>query len=236
MSWDLQFISEDDFTNHVRLTIQKYGLRQESYDIERFNSNIVDPIKLVFDKTVYGSTWDETIKNEIIRQRDKSNNNEIGYFHQNFFKYINGCQVPDFGWDVIYKNPNGINLPNGETVHTIYIEMKNKHNTMNSSSSAKTYMRMQGKLLEERDCACFLVEAIAKHSQNEEWIVSIDGHRQTHPLIRRVSMDRFYEIVTGIPDAFYQICIALPKVIQKVVESSPDVIAPNDTVIDELRS
>ena len=28
-------------------------------------------------------------------------------------------------------------MPDGDIVHTIYVEMKNKHNTMNSASSAK---------------------------------------------------------------------------------------------------
>lgn len=88
MSWPLSFISESDFRNHVISTIEKYGEKLESYDVRRFNSNIVDPIKLIFDKMVYRSTWDEIVKNEIFRQRDKSNNNDIGYFHQRIFQYI----------------------------------------------------------------------------------------------------------------------------------------------------
>ena len=43
-----------------------------------FNKNIIDPIKMIFDKTVYQSTWEEIVSNEIFRQRDKSNNNDIG--------------------------------------------------------------------------------------------------------------------------------------------------------------
>lgn len=53
----------------------------------------IDPIKMVFDKIVYKYSWEEIIGNEIFRQRDKSSNNDIGYFHQNFFKYIDGCEV-----------------------------------------------------------------------------------------------------------------------------------------------
>lgn len=34
-------------------TIEKYGEKLELFDIKRFNKNIVDPIKLIFDKTVY---------------------------------------------------------------------------------------------------------------------------------------------------------------------------------------
>jgi len=44
----------------------------------------------------------------------------------------------------------------------IYVEMKNKHNTMNSSSSQKIYMRMQNKILENPKAVCMLVEVIAK--------------------------------------------------------------------------
>ena len=52
-SWGLNFISEDNFKKHVAATIEKYGEKLESFDIKRFNKNIVDPIKLIFDKTVY---------------------------------------------------------------------------------------------------------------------------------------------------------------------------------------
>lgn len=76
MMWTLNFISEEDFTNHVKATIGKYGEKLESFDLKRFNKNIIDPIKLIFDKTVYHSTWDEIVSNEIFRQRDKSNNND----------------------------------------------------------------------------------------------------------------------------------------------------------------
>lgn len=88
MEWSLDFISEEDFKNHVRATIMKYGEKLESYDLKRFNSNLIDPIKLIFDKSVYRTSWEEIVNNEIFRQRDKSNNNDIGYFHQNIFSYF----------------------------------------------------------------------------------------------------------------------------------------------------
>ncbi len=233
--WNLSFISEQDFTKHVQLTIQQYGDKLNAFSLYKFNSNIVDPIKLIFDKTVYQLSWDEIIKNEIFRQRDKSNNNDIGYFHQRMFQYIAGCTVPKSGWDVIYKNNNGIILPNGDKVKTIYVEMKNKHNTMNSASAGKTYIKMQGQLLSDDDCACFLVEAIAKKSQNTTWAVSVDKTQQKHRRIRRVSMDEFYKLVTGQDDAFYQMCMVLPLVIENVVENAAPGSVPQDTVIDELK-
>ena len=238
--WPLSFISEEDFTNHVKATIGKYGEKLESFDLKRFNKNIIDPIKLIFDKTVYRSSWEEIVGNEIFRQRDKSNNNDIGYFHQRIFAYIANCRVPDNGteggWDVIYQNPDGIALPDGSVVHTVYVEMKNKHNTMNSASASKTFIKMQSQLLSDDDCACFLVEAIAQKSQNIKWETTVDKKKVGHKLIRRVSLDQFYALVTGQEDAFYQMCMVLPEVIQKAVDELDSTIVPHDTVLDELKT
>lgn len=45
--WQLNFISEQDFTDHVKATIGKYGEKLESFNLKRFNKNIIDPIKLI---------------------------------------------------------------------------------------------------------------------------------------------------------------------------------------------
>ena len=235
MAWNLSFITKEDFKKHVQATILKYGEKLESFDLKRFNNNLIDPIKLIFDKSVYKTSWEEIVNNEIFRQRDKSNNNDIGYFHQNMFSYFEGCEVPQAGWDVIYRNPNGIVMPDGDVVHTLYVEMKNKHNTMNSASSAKTYIKMQSQILDDDDCACLLVEAIAKRSQNIKWTTKVDGKNVQHRLIRRVSMDQFYAIVTGDENAFYKMCMALPETINEVVNEEGAVTVPQDTVIQELR-
>ena len=237
--WDITFITEEEFTQHVKETIEKYGDKLLPFDEERFNKNIIDPVKLIFDKSVYQSSWEETIGNEIFRQRDKSNNNDIGYFHQRMFSYIEHCRVPDNGkdggWDVIYSNPEGIELPEqAGRVQRIYVEMKNKHNTMNSASAAKTYIKMQNQLLKDDSCACFLVEVIAKNSQNIKWETSVDGAKVSHRLIRRVSIDEFYRIVTGQKDAFYKLCMALPKTISKVVEGEGSQLVPHDVVYEQL--
>ena len=240
MDWKLQFISQENLIRHVKATIDKYGEKLESFDIVRFNKNIIDPVKMIFDKTVYQSSWEEIIGNEIFRQRDKSNNNDIGYFHQRIFQYISGCHVPDNGteggWDVVFKKESGIDLPEGDKVGTIYVEMKNKHNTMNSSASGKTYIKMQNQLLNDDDCACFLVEAIAKKSQNIKWSTTVDGRSVSHRRIRRVSMDQFYALVTGQEDAFYQICMVLPSIISQVIaEGGDEVKVPHDSVYKELK-
>ncbi|WP_418969273.1 Eco47II family restriction endonuclease [Alloscardovia omnicolens] len=239
MHWNIDFISHEDFKNHVKATILHYGSKLKPYNVEKFNSNIVDPIKMVFDRAVYGESWQQIISNEIFRQRDKSNTNEIGYFHQRLFEYIENCHVPangqEGGWDVIYDTHIGYTVDEGNTVHKIYVEMKNKHNTMNSASSGKTYIKMQHQLLNDDDCACFLVEAIAKKSQNIVWETTVNGEKVSHRKIRRVSIDKFYEIVTGQSDAFYKICMALPAVVDEVLREEGGIAEKtHDTVYSQI--
>ena len=238
--WNISFITEEELKYHVYNTIVKYGEKLAPYNLKKFNKNIVDPIKLIFDKTVYNLSWDKLISNEIFRQRDKSNNNDIGYFHQRIFQYIANCHVPENGeeggWDVIYTNPNGVVMEDGTVIHTIYVEMKNKHNTMNSSAAGKTFIKMQNQLLNDDDCACFLVEAIAQKSQNIKWETTVDKRKVGHKLIRRVSLDQFYAIVTGEENAFYQICMILPQIIKDTINEMEDISTPNDIVIDELKA
>ena len=241
--WEIDFISKEDFKKHVRNTIDNYIGSFKPFSLKDFNKNIVDPVKLTFDKAFYGISWETLIENEITRQRDKTNNNYIGYFHQHIFKYIKRCSVPpngkEGGWDVIYKNPDGLYVGTGEDkkelVHTIYVEMKNKHNTMNSSSSEKSYKKMQQQLLDDDDCACFLVEAIASSSQDVKWEISFDKKKHSHNKIRRVSMDQFYAFVTGQSDAFFKICMVLPRIIKEVLAETKPVTFPKDSVFDELK-
>ena len=221
--YNLGFVSDKDIFNHVKATVLQY---RRTINLDEFNKNIIDPIKLTFDAKIYGQTIEETIQAECIRQIDKTNNNRIGYFHQNLFNLAgNGWEVPangaKGGFDIINDN-----------LH-IYVEMKNKHNTMNSSSSQKTYMKMQDKILSDDKAVCMLVEVIAKKSQQKNWTVSIDGRSFSHNRIQRVSLDKFYGIVFGDDEAFFRLCKALPTILDDVIKSDISVRLQN-TVYDEL--
>lgn len=218
-SYNLGFISDADIYAHVKATIESY---RREIDLEQFNQNIIDPIKMSFDCKVYGKTMEEAIQDECIRQIDKSNTNLIGYFHQRLFSYLgNGWEVPAKGFDVENKQKH------------IFAEMKNKHNTMNSSSSQKTYIKMQHKLLSDDQAVCYLVEVIARKSQDIPWVTTVDKVARKHNKIRRISIDKFYELVVGDPLAFYKLCVALPKIIDDVVAENKG-LTISSSVYDEL--
>ena len=99
--WNISFISEEDFQKNIKDTVLNYFGTMNSVDLNSFNSNIIDPIKLIFDMKVYGKTPESLINDEINRQIDKTNSNSIGYFNQYMFKYIQNCEVPTAN---IYKS------------------------------------------------------------------------------------------------------------------------------------
>ncbi|MBN2652637.1 MAG: Eco47II family restriction endonuclease [Spirochaetales bacterium] len=217
--YNLGFISDKDIYKHVKETVEQY---RYSISLSEFCQNIVDPIKLTFDSKIYGKNFNEIIESECIRQIDKTNSNKIGYFHQNIFKYFgNGWSVPKSGYDVVNLEKN------------IFVELKNKHNTMNSSSAQKTYMTMQNTILRNDKATCYLVEVIAKKSQDIVWVTSLNGSQFSHEKIRRISIDKFYDIVTGVPNSFRLLCEKLPIILDDVlVEFGGGKII--NTVYDEL--
>ncbi|MCF6344148.1 MAG: Eco47II family restriction endonuclease [Devosiaceae bacterium] len=220
--YNLGFISDEDIFEHVLNTVNKYRTSLNSINLKQFNKNLIDPIKLTFDAKTYDKNLPDVIKSEILRQIDKTNNNHIGYFHQNIFKYMgNGWEVPQSGYDIINLEKD------------IFVELKNKHNTMNSSSSQKTYIKMQNTILRNSNATCMLVEVIAKKSQNITWNISLDSEPFSNDNIRRVSIDKFYELVTGDAHAFKKLCEQLPIIISDTIKNL-DNLHEKNSVLEEL--
>jgi hypothetical protein len=164
---------------------------------------------------------------------------DIGRFHQRIFNYIEGCTVPKKGWDVVFKKDSGIILPDGSRVSTVYVEMKNKHNTTGKGSTYKKdlYKKMEKEISSDINCACFLVEVVAEEPKNIVWENpdknknrKIRGYKK----IRYMSIDEFYKLVTGQEDAFYQLCEALPCVIKRVMEGFEKPVVKKDSAFEEL--
>lgn len=122
--------------------------------LSEFKKNVIDPIKLTFDAHVYQRPIEKVIEDEVLRQLNKTNENLIGYFHQNMFRYFgNGWEVPALGvdgWDVENHQLN------------IFAEFKNKHNTMNANGAKSVHARMRGLVEGNTRAICYLVEVIAK--------------------------------------------------------------------------
>jgi len=224
-TYGLSFISDSDLVAHTLETVKQF---RTGMTLHEFNKNIVDPIKLTFDTHVYRRTVEQVIDAEVLRQLNKTNENLIGYFHQNIFRFVgNGWEVPqtgEDGWDVVNYEKN------------IFAELKSKHNTMNSSAANFVHSHMRGLVEGNSRATCYLVEVVAKASQDVPWRIGQSPLREDRQnRLRRISIDRFYEIVTGDENAFRDLCATLGRVIDDAIRELPAETAPN-TVLGELKS
>ena len=93
---------------------------------------------------------------------------------------------------------------------------------------------MQHHLLQKPNEFCYLVEVIAVRSQNVAWRISLDKTHCYDERIRRVSIDKFYEEITGDKYAFKKICDWLPIVIDDVLKEMTSLKLGKDMVLYEL--
>lgn len=93
---------------------------------------------------------------------------------------------------------------------------------------------MQNTILQDPYSTCYLVEVIAKDSQDIPWLCSVDKIPMKDDRIRRMSIDKFYALVTGETTSFKQLCQVLPIVIEDVVDGIIKESSKNNTVLSEL--
>ena len=139
-------------------------------------------------------------------------------FHRNLFGYVGrGWNAADVEFDVVNAGEH------------IYADLRNV-DRMTSEASRKIYIKMQHRLLRDRQAVCLLVDLFAETSQDLKWNMRVDGETISHERIRRVSIDKFYEIVFKDEKAFFTLCQALPANLR-----APDALSLGEDTIYPLR-
>ena len=201
-NYNLGFISDENIYNHVRETVTRYSA---SINLREFNKNIVDPIKLTFDAKVYGRTMEEVVASECIRQMDKSNNNHIGYFHQNLFRYAgNGWTVPPEGFDVVNEEQH------------IYACLLDNPKSLTKKKMNSLMIRCFDKQIHDKGAVCYIVNMNDHSGKDEIWKADNIEDNFSSKDIRLVSIDRFYEIVFNDKTAYQRICDVLPLILDDI--------------------
>ena len=153
----VSFISDEDFERCVSNLYDSYVGAHKEIDERKLYSNKLDVIKLTFDKHFKNLTDEELLESEVIRQIDKSITNAIGTFHEEMLGSINGYIRGNLsGWD-IKKEDN-----------SLFADIKNKHNTMNSGDQELVYQNLQRFANENETAKCYWVQIIAKTSFDKQ--------------------------------------------------------------------
>jgi hypothetical protein len=163
---------------------------------------------LTFDSKFNEMDEKTLIKTEINRQIDKSINNSIGTFHEQILGGIAGFEIGILsGFDI------------KATDDTLFADIKNKHNTMNSSSAESLFQKLAKYADTYKKSKCYLVQILAKNSFNELWSGEINGKEYSHSRVYKISGDQFYTLLSGENDALFQLYNNLPKAIDDFLET-----------------
>ena len=195
----VDFVSDEYLLECIKKLHQSYLKAKADISKKKFYKNKIDIFKQTFDEHFNNASTEDIIENEIIRQVDKSYGGAIGTFHENILGGIEGYEVGKLsGYDV------------KKTDNTIFADIKNKHNTMNSPAMEGLYIKLQKFVDEYKSAKCYWVQILAKSSFEANWEGDINGKEYRHSRVFKISGDKFYELLTGDRKALYKLYKSLP--------------------------
>lgn len=204
----VNFISDEHLLNCIGNLHKSYLKAKNNINKKNFYSNKVDTIKLTFDSRFNDIDEESLIQSEILRQIDKSINNSIGTFHEQILGGIKGFEVGNLsGFDIKAEDD------------TLFADIKNKHNTMNSSSAEALFQKLARYANDYKKAKCYWVQILAKGSFCTLWSGDINGKEYSHSRVYKISGDRFYALLSGQEDAMMQLYKVLPIAIKDYMES-----------------
>jgi hypothetical protein len=222
----INFITDEHLLTCIGNLHNAYLKAKNNITKKNFYSNKVDTIKLTFDSKFNNIDEENLIQSEILRQIDKSINNSIGTFHEQILGGIKGFEAGNLsGYDIKASD------------NTLFADVKNKHNTMNSSAAEALFQKLKRYADDYKQAKCYWVQILAKDSFCELWSGDINGKEYSHSRVYKISGDQFYALLSGQQDAMFQLYKVLPNAIKDYLKSIEETeeIAKNST-LEEIKS
>lgn len=222
----LTYITDAHLLQCIANLHKSYTKAKNKLTKKDFYKNKVDTIKLTFDSLFNGIDEDTLIQAEILRQIDKTINNSIGTFHEQILGGIHGYERGTLsGYDIKAVDDS------------LFADIKNKHNTMNSDSMESLFQKLARYANDYKKAKCYWVQILAKDSFNEPWTGIINKKEYSHSRVYRISGDQFYALLSGQDDALFQLYKALPVAIGDYLSTLDESkqIQLENSVLDEIK-
>lgn len=219
----LSFISDEHLLNCIENLHKSYLKAKANVSKKKFYKNKIDTIKLTFDSKFNDLNEETLIKTEINRQIDKSINNSIGTFHEQILGGIKGFEIGNLsGFDIKAYDD------------TLFADIKNKHNTMNSSSAESLFQKLAKYADTYKKANCYWVQILAKNSFNEKWFGEINGKEYSHSRVYKISGDQFYKLLSGKENALFELYQVLPQAISDYLSKQEVEKSQSNSALEEI--
>lgn len=222
----VSFVSDKHLLKCIGNLHNSYLKAKSDISKDKFYANKVDTFKLTFDSKFNNISEENLIQAEILRQIDKSINNSIGTFHEQILGGIEGFEAGSLsGYDIRAKDD------------TLFADIKNKHNTMNSSSAESLFQKLKDYADHYKKSKCYWVQILAKNSFHELWNADINGKEYSHSRVYKISGDQFYALLSGEQNSLFNLYKVLPVAIKDYLNStkSEETIS-NNSALNEIQA
>ena len=209
----VDFVSDEHFLKCVKWVCDAYLDPSLKLDKTWLQRNGVDPFKMVFDMVVQNRNFESLMEQEKSRQYDKKSGGRIGDFHQ---KLLGGVK----GWvDLGVGDESKVDLKKED--NTIFIELKNKYNTVNSDSLSAVRQKLVKITKDFPNSIAYWAFVIEKNgtSGESEWVYLGDNN----PKLKKIWGSKLYELITGKQDALEKTWIALPIAIKDILKDRKNI-------------
>jgi len=222
----VDFISDEHFLNCIANLHSAYLKAKNNITKKNFYTNKVDTIKLTFDAKFNTIDEESLIQSEILRQIDKSINNSIGTFHEQILGGIKGFEAGNLsGYDIKAEDDK------------LFADIKNKHNTMNSSSAEALFQKLARYADDYKKAKCYWVQILAKKSFCKLWKGEINGKEYSHSRVYKISGDKFYALLSGKEDALFQLYKNLPIAVKDYLNSvEKNEFVKENSALEEIKT
>ncbi|WP_026836701.1 Eco47II family restriction endonuclease [Gillisia sp. JM1] len=219
----VDFVEDEHLLKCISNLFNSYLEAKKEFTKKKFYNNKVDIFKLMFDSKFNDLNQENLLKLEMSRQIDKSVNNAIGTFHEEILGGIRGYQSgKNSGYDIKSDDDS------------IFAEIKNKHNTMNSSSAESAFQKLARFADDHRKANCYLVQILTKKSFSKKWEAIINGKEYSHSRVYLISGDQFYSLLSGDPNSFFKLYKVLPIAIADFLKTIDPKIEKENSIIEDI--
>jgi len=215
------FVSDDDFLECVSHVVTAFATTQSRASTKEWFQELgTDPFKIVFDMKGYGLNFGQWKTRETFRRIDKTINNKIGEFHQKLLGKVDGWE------DLGTGDSSHVDLKNSDDA--IFMELKNKYNTVNSSSLKQVRKNLEGCISDNSNATAYWAYIVAKDGSSNEEVWNFNHATINSDSIKKIWGSNVYQLVTGDSNALEKTWNALPKAISDVIEHDKDIAEDMD--------
>lgn len=224
----VSFISDDDFLECVEWVCNAYPTKIDRTSLEFLEETSVDYFKMIFDMANGDLDIKAWITNEELRQGDKTVNNRVGNFHQMLLGKVEGWE------DLGTGHPLEIDLKKEDD--SVFIELKNKFNTMNSSSKSKCWDKLEAVAEKYPESTVYWAYIISKNGDSGEkaWEYTRQGNSFFNERIKVIWGKNVYKLVTGDINSLKETWEAIPLAIRDVTCSETKFKEHDHKILTEL--